>query len=67
MPKMKTRRATAKRLRVRQSGSIKHKRAFHSHILTKKTTKRCRRLRQRATLDVSSEAQVQRALPYMGK
>jgi large subunit ribosomal protein L35 len=67
MPKMKTRRATAKRLRVRSSGSIKRKHAFHSHILTKKTTKRCRNLRKRVTLDSANTPDACRALPYMGK
>ncbi len=63
MPKMKTNRAAAKRFKLRASGSIKRKRAFHSHILTKKSTKRCRNLRQRAELDASNFDNVARLIP----
>jgi ribosomal protein L35 len=45
MPKMKSNRGAAKRFRATGSGRFKRKRAFHSHILTKKDTKRKRRLR----------------------
>jgi len=45
MPKMKTNRATAKRVRKTGSGKLKRMRAFKSHILTKKDRKRKRRLR----------------------
>jgi len=49
MPKLKTNRAAAKRLRTTASGHIKRNRAGKSHILTKKNRKRKRNLRQ-ATL-----------------
>ena len=45
MPKMKTNRAAAKRLRKTGSGKVKRMRANKSHILTKKDRKRKRRLR----------------------
>ncbi|MCK5521237.1 MAG: 50S ribosomal protein L35 [Candidatus Marinimicrobia bacterium] len=45
MPKMKTNRGAAKRFKRLASGKIKRMKAFKSHILTKKTTKRKRRLR----------------------
>ena len=45
MPKMKTKGAAKKRLRVTGNGKIKRARANHSHILTKKNAKRKRRLR----------------------
>ncbi len=66
MPKMKTNRAMAKRLRVRSSGSVKRKKAFHSHILTKKTTKRCRNLRKRTEVDASNMRGLIGLLPYKG-
>jgi large subunit ribosomal protein L35 len=44
--KLKTHRGAAKRFRFTASGKIKRKRAYASHILTKKTTKRKRRLRK---------------------
>ena len=46
MPKMKTRRGAAKRLKLTKSGKIKRHKAFASHILTKKSTKRKRNLRK---------------------
>jgi len=45
MPKMKSNRGAAKRFRVTASGKIKRHSAYHSHILTKKSTKRKRKLR----------------------
>ncbi len=46
MPKMKTRRGAAKRFKITGSGKIKRSKANKSHILTKKTPKRKRRLRK---------------------
>ncbi len=46
MPKMKTRRGAAKRFKVTGSGKIKRNKANKSHILTKKSPKRKRRLRK---------------------
>jgi len=44
MPKMKTVSSAKKRFRVTGTGKIKRKKAFHSHILTKKSKKRKRNL-----------------------
>ncbi len=44
MPKMKTNSAAKKRFAFTGTGRIKRKHAFHSHILTKKTTKQKRNL-----------------------
>ena len=49
MPKMKTNRGAAKRMRKTGTGKIRRLRAYKSHILTKKSQKRKRRLRK-ATL-----------------
>jgi large subunit ribosomal protein L35 len=46
MPKMKTHKGAKKRFKVTATGKVKRFRAFHSHILTKKTAKRKRRLRR---------------------
>ena len=46
MPKMKTRRSAAKRFTLTGSGKVKRNKAYHSHILTKKSSKRKRNLRQ---------------------
>ena len=46
MPKMKTRRSAAKSFKVTANGKIKRHKAFRSHILTSKSTKRKRHLRK---------------------
>ena len=51
MPKMKTKRAAAKRFKVSGTGKLIRHKAYKSHILTKKTTKRKRNLRKAAVLD----------------
>ena len=47
MPKIKTNRAAAKRFKVTGTGKLKRNKAYKSHILTKKSTKRKRNLRHR--------------------
>ena len=49
MPKMKTHKGAKKRFKITGSGKVKRMRAFKSHILTKKSSKRKRRLRQATT------------------
>ena len=44
MPKMKTVASAKKRFRTTGTGKLKRKKAFHSHILTKKAKKRKRNL-----------------------
>jgi large subunit ribosomal protein L35 len=44
MPKVKTNSGAKKRFKMTGTGKIKRKHAFHSHILTKKSTKRKRNL-----------------------
>ena len=46
MPKMKSHKGARKRFKITASGKVKRMRAFKSHILTKKSPKRKRRLRQ---------------------
>ena len=53
MPKMKTRSGAKKRFSKTASGKIKRGAAYRSHILTSKTTKRKRKLRE-ATPDLQS-------------
>jgi len=64
MPKMKTKKAAAKRFKVRASGSIKRAHATKRHILTKRTTKNKRQLRGMTTLHDSDVLSVRRMLPY---
>ncbi len=65
MPKMKSNRGAAKRFRATGSGRIKRKRAYHSHILTKKDTKRKRRLRSSTLVSKSDEKAVRQMLPKL--
>lgn len=46
MPKMKTHRGAAKRFRVTRGGKVLHRKAYRSHLLGKKTSRRKRRLAQ---------------------
>jgi large subunit ribosomal protein L35 len=46
VPKQKTHRGAAKRFKVTATGKVLRHHAMHSHILTKKSTKRKRRLRK---------------------
>ena len=63
MPKMKTNRAAAKRLRRTGKGKIKRMRAYKSHILTKKSTKRKRRLRSATLVSPADMGRMRRLLP----
>ncbi|MDZ7268823.1 MAG: 50S ribosomal protein L35 [candidate division KSB1 bacterium] len=62
MPKLKTNRSTAKRLRVTASGKLKRNRAGKSHILTKKDRKRKRRLRQATLVHPADTPRMKRLL-----
>lgn len=64
MPKMKTNRGAAKRFRRTGSGGFKRAQSFRRHILTKKSTKRKRHLRDAATVHDSDTKMVARMMPY---
>jgi large subunit ribosomal protein L35 len=56
MPKMKSHRGAAKRFKITGSGKVKRYKANKSHILTKKSPKRKRRLRRPALINTRGEA-----------
>jgi large subunit ribosomal protein L35 len=64
MPKMKTRRGAAKRFKATGSGKILRSKAFGSHILTSKTTKRKRSLRKTVVVDAANTRGIKRMFPY---
>jgi len=64
MPKIKTHRGAAKRFSLTGSGRVKRSKAFASHILTSKTTKRKRNLRKGAILDKTDEREIKKLIPY---
>ncbi|HCE74932.1 MULTISPECIES: 50S ribosomal protein L35 [Porcincola] len=65
MPKMKTSRAAAKRFTKTGTGKLKRNKAYKSHILTKKTTKRKRNLRKSAITDKTNVSNMKKILPYL--
>ena len=62
MPKMKTNSAAKKRFSFTGTGKIKRQHAFHSHILTKKSTKRKRNLCYSALVAPADEAKIKTLL-----
>lgn len=64
MPKMKTKRAAAKRFKVTGTGKLMKMKAYKSHILNKKSAKRKRNLRKPVEVDVTNAKMMKRMLPY---
>jgi len=62
MPKMKTRRGAAKRLRLTGSGKVRRFRAKASHLMTNKTTKQKRRLRKGTLVNKADEKKMLKQL-----
>ena len=65
MPKVKTNRSAAKRFKVTGTGKLKRNKAYKSHILTKKSTKRKRNLRKAAMTDATNVKNMKKVLPYI--
>ena len=65
MPKIKTSRAAAKRFKKTGSGKLVRNKAYKSHILTKKSTKRKRNLRKNIVADASNAKVMKKILPYL--
>lgn len=64
MPKIKTHRGAAKRFKKTATGKIKRSKAFKSHILTKKTTKRKRGLDMPTLVSKADQKRVELMIPY---
>lgn len=65
MPKIKTNRGAAKRFKATGSGKIARNKAYSSHILTKKSSKRKRNLRKSGLVDSTNLKQVYKLVPYL--
>ena len=65
MPKIKTSRAAAKRLKKTVTGKLKRNKAYKSNILTKKSTKRKRNLRHATIADETNVKNMKKILPYL--
>ena len=64
MPKLKTHSASKKRFSLTKTGKVKRGQMGKRHILTKKSTKRKRNLRQRAYADKTVAATIRTMMPY---
>ena len=65
MPKMKTNRGAAKRFRRKASGGLKRGQSHRRHILTKKSSKRKRHLRDAKQVHGNDVKMINRLLPYV--
>jgi large subunit ribosomal protein L35 len=64
MPKIKTHRGAAKRFSLTKSGKVKRAKAYKSHILNKKTTKRKRNLRKGTFISAVEAKNIKLLIPY---
>ncbi len=62
--KLKTKRGAAKRFKLTGSGKVKRSKAYASHLLSSKTTKRKRKLRKNVVVDKRDSRNVKRLIPY---
>ncbi|MEH2286865.1 50S ribosomal protein L35 [Nostoc sp.] len=65
MPKLKTRKAAAKRFRATGSGKIVRRKAFKSHLLEHKSSNKKRSMRKSALVHERDELNVRLMMPYL--
>ncbi|MCR5024967.1 MAG: 50S ribosomal protein L35, partial [Lachnospiraceae bacterium] len=65
MPKMKTSRSAAKRFKLTGTGKLKRFKAYKRHILTKKSAKTKRNLRQATMTDATNVKNMKKIMPYL--
>ena len=65
MPKMKTRRAAAKRFKKTGTGKFMYRKAGSSHILTSKTRKRKRVMRKDTEISETRVKSIKRMTPFI--
>ena len=65
MPKLKSRRAAAKRFRATATGKIMRRKAYKNHLLQHKNADRRRNLSHIAVVHETDEARVRGMLPYL--
>jgi len=65
MPKLKSHRGLAKRVKVTATGKIKRAKAYHSHLLSSKSPKQKRRLSQSDTVHSSDLKKMKTLVPYL--
>jgi len=62
MPKLKTHKGTAKRIKLTSTGKITRKRAFGNHMLTKKSKSRKRAINTTAIISGGMAKNIKKAL-----
>ncbi|MCL2932604.1 MAG: 50S ribosomal protein L35 [Trichodesmium sp. MAG_R03] len=65
MPKLKTRKAAARRFKATGSGKIKRRKAFKSHLLEHKSSNRKSDLSKMTLVHETNEENVRLMLPYL--
>jgi large subunit ribosomal protein L35 len=65
MPKLKSHRGLAKRVKVTAKGKIKRAKAYHSHLLSSKSPKEKRRLSQSDTVHSADVKRIKSLVPYL--
>jgi large subunit ribosomal protein L35 len=65
MPKMKTKRSAAKRLRTTGTGKLMRAKGWKKHLLEAKPAKRKRQLRKATLIDPADERRTRRLVPYL--
>jgi large subunit ribosomal protein L35 len=65
MPKLKTKRAAAKRLRVTGTGKLTRAQAWKRHKLEWKASKRTRKLRKNMLVSPADVKRMRRLVPYL--
>ena len=64
MPKLKTRKCAAKRLKQTGTGKFRHQKAGARHLMSSKNAKRRRRLRKDGVVQPTEMKRIKAALPY---
>ena len=64
MPKLKTHSGAKKRFNLTKTGKVKRAKAYKSHILNKKTTKRKRNLRKGTYICAAEQKNIRELIPY---
>ena len=64
MPKLKTRKAAAKRYKVTGTNNFLRRHAYKGHLLMKKSNKQKRKLSQVLCVNKNDKAAIQLMLPY---
>lgn len=64
MPKLKTNKSAAKRFRITGSGKVKRNKGYKQHILSTKSKKRKRHLRQSTLVSAAESKNIRLLIPY---